>query len=86
MINPVNLAEIDKKGSKFTTMKAKKQNYWIEDIKISPDCTKVAFGAHGASSHVEIWDIVDGKLGGKGVQINAGLTSSLTHLDWSLDN
>lgn len=60
---------------------------WIEDLKIAPDGTKLAFGAHGGSSHVEVWDIVpEGFKLGKGNPINAGLTSSLTHLDWCQDS
>ena len=76
--------ESDKKPSKFSTQK--KSSFWIEDIKISPDGTKVAFGAHVPASHVEVWDVAEGFKLGKGMTINAGLNSGLTHLDWSMDS
>ena len=44
--------ESDKKPSKLSTQK--KSSFWIEDIKISPDGTKVALGAHVPASHVEV--------------------------------
>lgn len=58
---------------------------WIEDIKISPNCQMVAFGAHAGASNVEIMAINNNKLQTKGM-IKAGLTSALTHLDWSNDS
>ena len=66
-------------------MPVRKSTYWIEDIKISPDCKSVAFGAHGGASHLEIWSVNYPKWG-KGKVINAGLTSALLHVDWSLDS
>lgn len=83
--NSYEFIESDKKASKFSSQK--KTSFWIEDIKISPDSTKVAFGAHVPASHVEVWDIIsDGFKLGKVNQINAGLNSGLTHLDWSMDS
>ncbi|EGR31701.1 hypothetical protein IMG5_103450 [Ichthyophthirius multifiliis] len=38
---------------------------WIEDIKISPDETLVAFGAHDCASTVEIFEIKGNKFGPK---------------------
>jgi WD40 repeat protein len=58
---------------------------WIEDIKFSPDCTKVAFGAHSSNSHLEVWDVEGSKLN-KQVLINLSLQGSLIHLDWATDN
>lgn len=58
---------------------------WIEDLKISPNSTMVAFGAHAGASNVEVMAINNNKLQTKGV-IKAGLTSALTHLDWSADS
>lgn len=63
----------------------KGKSCWIEDIKFSPDSTKIAFGAHGCASKVEIFGVENEKLV-KMFQINAGLTSALTHLDWSIDS
>lgn len=67
-------------------MPKRQSTYWIEDLKISPDSTKVAFGAHGAVSHVEEWTVAYPKFSGKPKKINAGLTSALLHLDWSTDS
>ena len=61
----------------------KGKDCWIEDIKFSPNGQFVAFGAHGGASKVEIVKIQGTKLV-KGWIINAGLTSALTHLDWSV--
>ena len=57
---------------------------WIEDLKISPNSSMVAFGAHAGASNVEIMTINVNKLQTKGM-IKAGLTSALTHIDWSSD-
>ena len=62
----------------------KGKDCWIEDIKFSPDGSKVAFGAHGGASRIEIAGVQNKKLV-KMYTINAGLTSALTHLDWSVD-
>ena len=58
---------------------------WIEDLKISPNSNLVAFGAHAGASNIEIMAINNSKLQTKGM-IKAGLTSALTHLDWSSDS
>ena len=63
----------------------KGKDCWIEDIKFSPDGSHVAFGAHGGASKVEIMGIQGSKLT-KACTIMAGLTSALTHLDWSVDS
>jgi microtubule-associated protein-like 6 len=62
----------------------KGKDCWIEDLKFSPDSSKLAFGAHGCASKVEVFAVESGKLI-KHCIINAGLTSALTHLDWSVD-
>ena len=62
----------------------KGKDCWIEDIKFSPDGTQVAFGAHGGASKVEVMSVQGNKLN-KQSTINAGLTSALTHIDWSVD-
>lgn len=45
---------------------------WIQDIKFSPDNTKIAFGAHTSSSHLELWEIEGSKLA-KQILINLSL-------------
>ena len=66
----------------------------ISELKFSPDSRRIAIGASGGPSHVEIWDIEDRKQFAKPNQsgnppmpliANLGFTSSLTHLDWSRD-
>jgi microtubule-associated protein-like 6 len=81
--------ELDRKKSKFSDLKTTaKKAHWIEDLKISPDCTKLAFGAHGGASHVEIFPVLaeKGNQLGPSYNINASLTLDLTHLDWSSDS
>ena len=63
----------------------KGKDCWIEDLKFSPDSSKIAFGSHGCASKIEIFSVDSGKLT-KFCIINAGLTSALTHLDWSVDS
>lgn len=38
--------------TKFSRTKPRKEAFWIEDIKFSPNGQYVAFGAHGGASHV----------------------------------
>ena len=66
--------------------KAGKKDAWIEDIKISPCCKFVAFGTHGGLSKVDVWKVNAQKKLLKYCQANIGLTSALTHLDWSQDS
>ena len=63
--------------------KAGKKDAWIEDIKISPCNKYVAFGTHGGLSKVHVWKVNAQKKMTKYCQANIGLTSALTHLDWS---
>jgi microtubule-associated protein-like 6 len=85
LLDPNTLELKDKGASKFTKMPKRQSTYWVEDIKISPDCKSCAFGAHGAASPIEVWSIAYPKFGTSKV-INAGLTSALLHLDWSTDS
>ena len=85
LLDPNTLELKDTGASKFTKMPKRQSTYWIEDLKISPDCKSCAFGAHGAASHLEIWSIAYPKFGANKI-INAGLTSALVHLDWSTDS
>lgn len=73
-------------SSHFTKQKARQSTYWIEDVKISPDGSMIAFGAHGGASKLEIVAIIDGEKFGKSFEINCGLTSALLHVDWSTDS
>jgi len=60
---------------------------WIEDIKISPNCQMIAFGAHKGVSKVEVMKVNEKGDGlAKCYLINAGLTSALTHLDWDVSS
>jgi len=59
---------------------------WIEDIKFSPDGQLVAFGTHLAASKLTICQVgTSGKLTKKGDYM-VGISSALTHLDWTLDS
>lgn len=89
LVKADTLELIDKQETKFSRMsKAKKNlNYWIGELKISPDGTKVAFGAYRTSSTIEVVEIANRKFStDKNISINAGLSGSLTHMDWSSDS
>ena len=74
------LDHLDQRQSSFQG-----KNQWIEDIRFSPDCSMVAYGAHGGRSPIEILKVEANKLN-KYCSINVGLTSALLHLDWSADS
>lgn len=63
---------------------------WVEDVKISPDCQYVAFGTHDGLSRLEVGKVNKtapvGQRLVKHSSTNLGLSSALTHLDWSLDS
>lgn len=63
----------------------KKSSEWIEDIKFSPDCKMVAFGAHGFNNYIEVMLVDKDKLLPYS-QIKADISNSLLHLDWSNDS
>mmetsp|Transcript_16129 Transcript_16129/g.13674 ORF Transcript_16129/g.13674 Transcript_16129/m.13674 type:complete len:274 (+) Transcript_16129:3639-4460(+) len=81
LFDPNKLNQIDSLQSSFT-----KKNQWIEDIKVSPDNSMVAFGAHGGASPIEIMNVKNGRSLSTMKKINVGLTSALLHLDWSTDS
>ena len=65
---------------------------WIQELKISPDATMVAYGSHCAKGKsfgkIEILAIQDNKrepLKQKCI-VDCKITSALTHLDWGIDN
>ena len=62
----------------------KKGDNWIQAIRFSPSGKLVAFGAHGCASAIEIMTVAENVLAA-GQVINIGLSSALTHLDWSAD-
>ncbi|CAG9325772.1 unnamed protein product [Blepharisma stoltei] len=82
MVILLDASSLSNLSSLQSTFKGK--DCWIEDLKFSPRGDRIAFGAHGGASKVEIMGIQNGKLV-KMYAINAGLTSALTHLDWSID-
>jgi microtubule-associated protein-like 6 len=80
LFNSATLQLMDSIQSSFT-----KDKQWIEDIKVSPDSSMVAFGAHGGVSNLEIMTITNQNKLVKKSCFPIGLTSALTHLDWSSD-
>ena len=82
-IHYVSVQTLEKQSSANSALTGKK-NAWVEDLKISPDNKFVCFGTHGGLSKLEVVEI-------RGTQlklqksVNLGLSSALTHLDWSLD-
>lgn len=58
---------------------------WIEDIKVSPNNTMIAFGVRKGASRVEVMKVNEKGDGlSKCYFINIGLTAGLTHLDWDI--
>lgn len=82
MVILLDASTLSNLSSLQSTFKGK--DSWIQEIKFSPRGDKVAFGAHGGPSKVEVMGVQNSKLV-KMYAINAGLTSALTHLDWSID-
>lgn len=86
-MDPKTLAVMATAKGAFADQAAKHIEPWIEDLKISPDSTMVAFGSHGGVSQVDLFKVLEG---GKKLQkagpIKVGSTSAITHLDWSLDS
>jgi microtubule-associated protein-like 6 len=80
LLDPENLKILSLLQSGFT-----KKDQWIEDIKVSPDNSMVAFGAHGGCSPIEVMHVKDGNTLQKWKRIDVALTSALLHLDWAKD-
>ena len=87
-MNANDLSVYTTKETGFSNKKGRQAFIWIQDIKFSPDSSKVAFGAHSGSSHIEIFDVTDdGRPDLKGQKIIIiGLQSALVTLDWSVDS
>jgi microtubule-associated protein-like 6 len=51
LIDPKTLKKL---GSVTTSLAAKSNNAWVEDLKISPDNKMIVFGSHGGLSKLEL--------------------------------
>ncbi len=65
---------------------AGKKNAWVQDVKIAPNSKLACFGTHGGLSKVEVVSIGADLELKKAASINLGITSALTHLDWTMDS
>jgi WD40 repeat protein len=63
---------------------------WVEDIKVSPNNKLIAWGTHDGRSNLEIAEVKKSNPVGQQLVLYAscevGLSSALTHLDWSQDS
>ena len=85
-IYSVDVNTMNKMGSAKAAL-ADQKNAWIEDLKIAPNSQIVVFGTHGGLSKVDLVKIQDsGKKLVKIASVNLGISSAITHLDWSLDS
>lgn len=83
LIDPTTLQSLGSVGGTL----ANKNNAWVEDLKISPDSTMIAFGTHGGLSKIELVKVIDnGKKLQKLASADIKISSALTHLDWSSDS
>jgi WD40 repeat protein len=65
---------------------ADKRNAWVEDVKISPNGKWIVFGAHGGMS-IDLCQVTDnGMKLSKPMAVKLGISSAITHLDWTLDS
>ena len=64
--------------------KAGHKHGWIEDIKWSPNSKMFAYGTHGGVSNIEVGQVKNGKVGKK-LSKGVGISSALSHLDWTQD-
>ena len=79
------LKELDKMKTRFAKTKPRRESFWIEAIKFSPNGQYVAFGAHGGASHLEIYEVKDNKLENQNVFKNI-VSSAMLSVDWSQDS
>jgi WD40 repeat protein len=81
----MNAKSLEVLGSIKSTLSGKKAA-WVEDIKFSPDSTRVAFGSHGGNSKL---NFVTVNAQGKPTKIEhskVAISSALICLDWSQDS
>lgn len=71
--------------STYNGVFSKKKHTWVEDIKFSPDGQYIAYGYHGGASPMEVVQVTSQKKLKKHATVKVGLTSALSHLDWSQD-
>jgi WD40 repeat protein len=78
----LRIYSVSPQGIKLTYLK-KISNEWIEDLKFSPDGTKLAVGSH--DNFIYLFDTTtDAKGSVSMVMKKFGKSSSyITHLDWS---
>lgn len=84
-IHTVDARSLQKIDSADSSLKGKK-NAWVEDVKISPDCSTICFGTHGGLSKLEVIQVKPNGQMKRVSPVNMGLSSALTHLDWTLDS
>lgn len=71
--------------SSHSSCMASKKHCWIEDIKVSPDNSKICFGTHGGLAKIEIASVnSDGTNLKKYATINVAMSSAFTHCDWTV--
>ena len=73
-------------GEVTSILAKKSDHWWIEDIKFAPDNTQFVFGTHGGLSKIEFVKVEDNGKISKGKVVDVGMSSALTHLDWSSDS
>lgn len=71
-------------GSSKSTLSGKKVA-WVEDIKWSPDSTKIAFGSHGGNSKLNFVTVNAQGKPTKSEHSKVAISSALICLDWSQD-
>ena len=81
----ISVDDMKIKDSFDSIFKNTNEKQWIQELKISPDSKMVAYGGHGSVSKVEVLNVENWKFKKYG-EINPKFTSSLTHLDWSVDS
>lgn len=76
-------------GSVKSSLSGKKQRgmqiSWVEDIKFSPDSSRVCFGSHGGNSKIEFVTISAAGKPTKVERSKVAISSALTCIDWSQD-
>jgi WD40 repeat protein len=86
MMDAETLTVLGSKKSALAVINNKQNPHaWVEDIKFSPDGTRVSIGTHGGRGKVEVIQIsAQGKPGQK-IDTKLVFSSAITGMDWSLD-